>query len=139
MKKVFTLLVFLAFLAWAPALSATELVWQPVNPSFGGNPLNGTFLLNQAEAQNHFPEPTASYSSSALDDFEESLTRRILSELASQIVSSAFGTSETEIGSGFYEFGNYQIEITSTEGESINVEIVDTLTGQSTTVEVPYY
>jgi curli production assembly/transport component CsgF len=30
---------------------ATEMVYHPVNPSFGGNPLNGTFLLQQAQAQ----------------------------------------------------------------------------------------
>ena len=35
---------------------ATELVYTPINPSFGGNPLNGQFLLNEAQAQNNFTE-----------------------------------------------------------------------------------
>jgi curli production assembly/transport component CsgF len=34
----------------APAF-ASELVYHPVNPTFGGNPLNGTFLLSTAQAQ----------------------------------------------------------------------------------------
>ena len=34
----------------APAL-ASELVYHPVNPTFGGNPLNGAPLLSQAQAQ----------------------------------------------------------------------------------------
>jgi curli production assembly/transport component CsgF len=34
----------------APAL-ASELVYHPVNPTFGGNPLNGSFLLSTAQAQ----------------------------------------------------------------------------------------
>jgi curli production assembly/transport component CsgF len=34
----------------APAL-ASELVYHPVNPTFGGNPLNGQPLLSQAQAQ----------------------------------------------------------------------------------------
>jgi curli production assembly/transport component CsgF len=36
--------------ASAPAL-ASELVYHPVNPTFGGNPLNGVPLLSQAQAQ----------------------------------------------------------------------------------------
>ncbi|NOJ47660.1 curli assembly protein CsgF [Bradyrhizobium archetypum] len=34
----------------APA-SATEQVYRPVSPTFGGNPLNGNFLLSTAQAQ----------------------------------------------------------------------------------------
>jgi len=33
------------------AAYASELVYQPVNPSFGGDPLNGNWLLSQATAQ----------------------------------------------------------------------------------------
>jgi curli production assembly/transport component CsgF len=40
----------LAILASAPAI-ASEMVYHPVNPTFGGNPLNGSFLLQQAQAQ----------------------------------------------------------------------------------------
>jgi curli production assembly/transport component CsgF len=34
----------------APAI-ASEMVYHPVNPTFGGNPLNGSFLLSTAQAQ----------------------------------------------------------------------------------------
>jgi curli production assembly/transport component CsgF len=30
---------------------ASEIVYHPVNPTFGGNPLNGNPLLSQAQAQ----------------------------------------------------------------------------------------
>ncbi len=36
--------------ASAPAF-ASEMVYHPVTPTFGGNPLNGTFLLSTAQAQ----------------------------------------------------------------------------------------
>lgn len=36
--------------AAAPAL-ASELIYRPVNPSFGGDALNGNWLLSQATAQ----------------------------------------------------------------------------------------
>ena len=33
-------------LAMSSSVLATELVYEPLNPSFGGNPLNGSFLFN---------------------------------------------------------------------------------------------
>jgi curli production assembly/transport component CsgF len=45
------LVVGLGSLALSASAFATEQVYHPVNPIFGGNPLNGTFLLSQAQAQ----------------------------------------------------------------------------------------
>ena len=42
----------LSIAAGLPA-AASEQVYRPVNPVFGGNPLNGTFLLQQAQAQGY--------------------------------------------------------------------------------------
>jgi curli production assembly/transport component CsgF len=35
----------------ASSASATDLIYKPINPSFGGDPLNGNWLLSQATAQ----------------------------------------------------------------------------------------
>lgn len=35
----------------AGAVSASELVYKPTNPTFGGDALNGNWLLSQASAQ----------------------------------------------------------------------------------------
>jgi curli production assembly/transport component CsgF len=43
-------IIALGVAASAPAF-ASELVYHPVNPTFGGNPLNGSFLLSTAQAQ----------------------------------------------------------------------------------------
>jgi curli production assembly/transport component CsgF len=43
-----SLLGVVAFSAPAPA---QQLVYQPISPTLGGNPLNGTFLLNSALSQ----------------------------------------------------------------------------------------
>ena len=51
--KVFTL-CSIGVLALATAISpalASQLAYTPVNPTFGGNPLNGTFLLGTAQGQ----------------------------------------------------------------------------------------
>ena len=44
--------------AWlsGPCL-AGQLTYVPVNPSFGGNPLNGSYLLQSAQAQKSYPYP----------------------------------------------------------------------------------
>jgi curli production assembly/transport component CsgF len=51
-KRYWTVVAIIAvgINASAPAF-ASELVYHPVNPTFGGNPLNGTFLLSTAQAQ----------------------------------------------------------------------------------------
>jgi curli production assembly/transport component CsgF len=46
----FPAITALVVIASPPAL-ASELIYHPVNPTFGGNPLNGSFLLSQAQAQ----------------------------------------------------------------------------------------
>ncbi|SDS02596.1 curli assembly protein CsgF [Bradyrhizobium canariense] len=43
-------ITIIAMSASAPAF-ASEMVYHPVNPTFGGNPLNGSFLLSTAQAQ----------------------------------------------------------------------------------------
>ncbi|HEU0231524.1 MAG TPA: curli assembly protein CsgF [Burkholderiaceae bacterium] len=43
-------------LAAAPSM-ASQLIYTPVNPSFGGNPLNGTYLLSKAQAENNHQAP----------------------------------------------------------------------------------
>ncbi len=53
MRKPILLLLAIAPLAGVasvPAL-ASEIVYHPVNPTFGGNPLNGSALLSQAQTQ----------------------------------------------------------------------------------------
>ena len=46
------ILICLAFIAFAgSSASATEQVYHPNSPTFGGNALNGSFLLSSAQAQ----------------------------------------------------------------------------------------
>jgi len=115
--------------------AASELIWKPINPSFvGGDPLNGPFLLNEAQAQNDKTLPKAQ--TDALADFNETLNRQLLYQLSSKIVSAAFG--ESGLTPGHYVMGNFTIDV-STSASGISVSIVDTRTGGGTTVQVPYY
>ncbi len=47
----FRLLCVMGVAAFLTPALATEQVYHPVSPTFGGNPYNGTFLLSTAQAQ----------------------------------------------------------------------------------------
>mgnify|MGYP001544396207 CR=1 FL=1 len=58
--------------------TASELVYTPVNPAFGGNPLNGPVLLNAAQAINNFKDPDlVNNKKTPAQQFTESLQRSI--------------------------------------------------------------
>ena len=72
------------------SVSASELVYTPVNPVFGGNPLNGTWLLGNAQAQNDHSTPSPGLGSgytgsTALERFTAQLESRLLSDLMTNI------------------------------------------------------
>ncbi len=119
------------FLANANMAAASELVYTPINPSFGGNPYNGQWLLSQAVAQNPFEEEP-----DMLEEFRDMLDRQILYRTTRMITEEAFG--EEGFRPGRYELGGYVFDI-STDGEVITVIITDTATGEITIIEVPYY
>jgi curli production assembly/transport component CsgF len=51
-KHYWTIAAIMALVAAAPAAAvASEMVYHPVIPTFGGNPLNGSALLSTAQAQ----------------------------------------------------------------------------------------
>lgn len=139
-KKIILLGVTLMLFGAVDAVSQ-QLVYQPRNPAFGGNPFNYQWMLSSAQAQDTNKDPDATtrdrfgINRNPLDDFAESLNRQILSRLSRELVTRQFG--EGAIESGTYTLGDYQIEIG--EGQSgISVTIVDTKTGATTVVEVPF-
>lgn len=123
-------------LATTPSIAlATELVFGFVNPSFGGDPLNGSFLLNKADSQKRFNEDE--YEEDPLADFEDGLNRRVLGLIADKIVQDAFG-DEGNLTNGTYAIGSYIISIDN-NGTVIKVAVTDSLSGDSTVVEVPVF
>jgi curli production assembly/transport component CsgF len=121
------------------AAHATTIVYEPVNPNFGGNPLNGVNLLNEANAQNKYKDPSVSDlgtgSQSTLDQFNTQLQQAILSRVASSISSSIVGSDGT-LHPGTINTGNFSIAITSIAGGNLQVTTTDKTTGASTTFVV---
>lgn len=108
----------------------SELVYRPVNPSFGGNPINGNYLLANAQAQNDHPSPVSSSSPfsqrTALDRFTDSLESRLLNQLIGDIGEGNAGTLVTE---------DFIVDIIDNDGV-LTVQITDLETNEVTEIEV---
>lgn len=115
---------------------AQDLVYTPVNPSFGGSPFNSAHLLGIANSQNKYKDPNIVErpSTTSAELFVRQLQSRLLSGLASQVTDAIFGENPQE--SGRIVFGD-QI-ITFDRGiENIFLVIEDTLAGTRTEIEIP--
>ena len=114
---------------------AQQLVYTPINPSFGGSPLNGNWLLSYAQLQDLTTDPSAQTEEDPLAAFEDNLNRSILNQISRQITESLFG--ETGLTEGQFEFGDFSINITETL-DGLNIVIFDIITGNETTIFIPY-
>lgn len=117
---------------------ASELAYVPNNPSFGGNPLNGPVLLNQAQAQNHYVEKSSSSGASgqtALTQFNSMLQSAILSRVSSAVTSSIVGANG-QLVPGTVETTDFRIAITNLQGGLLQIVTTDKNTGQTTQFQV---
>lgn len=111
--------------------SATELVYTPINPSFGGSPLNGSWLLGSAQAQNDYKDPDAPDRSasrlSALDRFTSQLESRLLSDLLVNVGNGETGSLTTE---------DFIVDVTENDLGDLVIVITDRATGETSEVIV---
>ena len=130
--------IALAMASAVPHSVASEMVYTPTNPSFGGSPLNGSVLLNSALSTNKHTAPASSSSGfkqqTPLQQFNELLERSILNQIASS------ATSKVSVGGklvpGTVETANFIIAITDLGGGKLRVTTTDKVTGVSTVFEV---
>ena len=117
---------------------AQELVYTPVNPSFGGNPFNSQHLLAVANAQNDNTAPRSGSSSAnrEADLFVRQLQSRLLSGLAAEVTDAIFGENPQE--SGRIVFGDQTIEFFRGL-DSITLTIFDASTGTTTEIVIPLF
>jgi curli production assembly/transport component CsgF len=125
-----------ALFASSVTAGAQDIVYEPVNPSFGGNPFNSAHLLGIANAQNDFKDPKSPSSGSQADIFARQLQSRLLSALSSQIVDAIFGDNPQDHGT--IEFGGQTIEFVRSLDE-VTLTITDDGTGEVTTIVIPTF
>ncbi|WP_455921036.1 curli assembly protein CsgF [Pseudomonas putida] len=109
---------------------ATELVYTPVNPSFGGNPLNGTWLLNNAQAQNDFDDPdlkkTTTTGTTALERFTSQLQSRLLGQVLDNISTGNSGSLSTDA---------FIVNVIDNDG-ALSINVTDRSTGEVSEIKV---
>ena len=130
------LILFIILFSFANSLSAQEIVYKPINPSFlGGNPFNASWLLSNAESQNKFKEETDGFGQkSEMELFTESLNRQLLNQLSRDLFQQEYG--DTGLTVGTYTFGSLVVDITPTAG-GLAIQIFDTNTGEQTEIIIP--
>jgi len=124
-----------AFACGTP-LMAQDMTYEPVSPTFGGNPFNSQHVLGVANANNDFRDPRAASSNSQADIFARQLQSRLLSALSSQIVDAIFGENPQE--SGTISFGGQTINFFRSL-EEVTIIIRDDTTGEETRIVVPLF
>jgi curli production assembly/transport component CsgF len=116
--------------------SAQDLVYTPINPTFGGNSFNSAHLLGIANAQNDYRDPNSTTGSSQGDIFARQLQSRLLSAVSSQLVDAIFGENPQE--SGTISLGGQTIDF-NRDLENVTITITDDATGEITTIIVPLF
>ncbi|MDA8480940.1 curli production assembly/transport protein CsgF [Citrobacter sp. Awk 4] len=125
-KHAVVLLMIISPLSWAG-----NMTFQFRNPNFGGNPNNGAFLLNSAQAQNSYKDPDFDddfgvETPSALDNFTQAIQSQILGGLLSNINTGKPGRMVTS---------DFIIDISNTDGQ-LKLNVTDRKTGKISTIEV---
>jgi curli production assembly/transport component CsgF len=122
--------------AVAGGVQASELVYTPINPTFGGNPLNASQLQYTATAQKPNPPAatTTSTQQSTAQQFLQMLQSQLYASLANSVSTAITGTNAQAAGT--ITLNNMQISWNTVGGQK-TVTITDTSTGQITTISLP--
>lgn len=121
----FSLLILFSSYSWGG-----NMVYQFINPNFGGNPLNGPNLLNSAQAQNSYKASSSGYDGyqqpSALDTFTQAIQSQLLGSLMGNVSQGKPGRLVTP---------DFVINVTNTDGQ-LMMNILDRKTNQTSQVEI---
>jgi len=114
-----------------PSLSwAGNMTFQFRNPNFGGNPNNGSFLLNSAQAQNSYTDPSSDdfgiETPRALDNFTQAIQAQVLGGLLTNINTGTPGRMVTS---------DFIVDIANADGQ-MQLNVTDRKTGKTSTIQV---
>lgn len=129
MKKKASIVSIFGLAIGMSLAQASELVYTPVNPSFGGHALNSSHLMGVANAINDYKAPKADLdfgSDSSLDRLANSLQSRLISQLLADVGNGNTGQLETD---------EFYLNILDEDG-TLTVQIVDKVSGESTEIKV---
>jgi curli production assembly/transport component CsgF len=120
-------------LGMGSAAAADDLVYQPISPSFGGDPFNGSFLLSIAQQQNEFDDRRFT-PIDPLDQFASDIERRVLSQASREITDRIFGENAQETGE--FTVGTNRIAFEQI-GDEVRLTLTDLESGAETVLTIP--
>jgi curli production assembly/transport component CsgF len=130
--KIISQLLLTVLMCFCINASAQQLTYKAVNPNFGGNYLNYSWLMSSANAQNPFDnKENSSLTSNLLSSFSDSMKRQILNQLTRSLFSGSDGGMFPSEGS--IEIGGLIITIEDIRNGTI-ITIIDSETGESTEI-----
>lgn len=137
MKKI--ILALVVYTSVANYALSSELVYTPINPSFGGSALNGSFLIGKAQAQNKHKAPLTQKSFE--EKVSDALERATLSDIVSKYKDTVLGENNNiDIGEDTsFVSGDYQIDIVAANSDTITIQITDLLSNKITIIEIPKF
>lgn len=118
-------------------VNATELVHRFQNPNFiGGSPLNGSYLMSQATAQDTNKEPPViEEKANSLQDFTERLKESLLNEIANNASSKLFDANGNLIENNTVSIDKFSIAVgTRGTNGALNINITDGITNTQLTI-----
>lgn len=128
-------IIIILFMCVSSTVFSQDLVYRPFSPFFGGDTFNYQQILAAANAQNDFTEnENQQEPRSELEQFTESLNRRLLSSLSQSLFQQQLGNTNLTVGT--YSFGDLVVEITP-GSNGLNVSILNTQTGEQTEIILP--
>lgn len=130
--------ICLGLITILPAVvNATELVHRFQNPNFiGGSPLNGSYLMSQATAQDTNKEPPViEERANSLQDFTERLKESLLNEIANNASSKLFDANGNLIENNTVSIDKFSIAVgTRGANGALNINITDGITNTQLTI-----
>jgi len=130
--------------------AASELVYTPINPAFGGNPLNSSQLMSEASAQKPSAPPSPVTQQSTAQEFMQMLQSQLYASLANTVANAIFPpagstTSASPRSCGTVttsactmNLGNMAVSWSNT-GTQTSITMTDFTTGQVTQISVPQF
>jgi len=144
----FRIYVFLILISTNSAF-ATELVYRFDNPNFGGSPLNGPVLLNEANAQNGYKAPKVELAPKKTDieKFTDKVSTALLNKIAASNIDAITNVIVDPVTGNLVpganaDTGIYNISVSNVVNgdngtKQLNVIISDGIT--NTNISVPYF
>lgn len=137
----------LALMVSTFSVAASPLTYQPVNPSFGGSPLNGNWLQSQGTAQNIYirkqqladalaqqiaqQQQQARNTTSTASNFAAVINARLLAAVADRITTAIFGENAQQSGTFIVQGTTIQFQ---QQGPNVQITVNDGATVSTVTV-----